>query len=103
MGRYAQRRLAGGGPTPPATGDNFIVAASQPSADVVRVTYQTVVMATDFAASDFENAIPDNPTTITQFSPTQIDLNFAGDVTGANPLSYIGTVPGYLTPDGIDY
>lgn len=95
MGRWAQRRVAGGGqPTTLIA----MVRAIRPTPSTVRVNYSGNVQASAFDPSDFETDSSIEATAVTQFSPNQIVLDFGEDVSGSASVDYSGDTVGILTP-----
>lgn len=103
MGRWAQRRRAGGGPTfPPVLISITLVVVD--GANELVVTYSGNVDPGDFSNSDF---ITDSslavPTSITDLDTNILLLTFGVDVSDSQNLVYSGNVSGVLTPQSVAY
>jgi len=100
MGRWAQRRVAGGGIKPNANGLLQIINATvSPDGEIVTTTWSGTVNPIDFAAADFLSSPSDTePNNIGQENPNQLDLEYASDIRSEDFIRYIGSTPGILTP-----
>lgn len=102
MGRWAQRRISGGGPPATPTIVQMISAAFD-GLTLVVVTYDGPVTASDFEATDFETHIGGlQPEAVNQMSATELQLDFGVVVTTEAELEYSGDVPNVLTPQTIE-
>lgn len=99
MGRWAQRRRAGGGPP---TLNYITEAAAGGAANQMFVRYAQNVDETQLIPSAFE-ATPSTNTgdTIDQLLPNRIRISFTGDVDTDTTLIYGGSTPGILTPQTV--
>ena len=100
MGRYAQRRVAGGGPS---FGLIAIGRARQiGAADTLDVTYTGNVKASTFVPAAF--FLPDDSgtgTAIAQFSPNTLRVTFDILTDVQTILDYNGATIGILTPQSV--
>lgn len=100
MGRWAQRRRAGGGS--PVL-NSMIYAAAVGGADA-DVTYATTIDAAELDPDSFtSNPSGEQGLTINQLTDTKIEISFSGDVSGDTTLLYAGVVIGIRTPQTISY
>jgi hypothetical protein len=100
MGRWAQRRVRGGGPPAPVTGLLRIVSGEFLDEGACNLTYNGPIDATSLNAGDFHDT--DNITdgfSLTQVSPTVIRLEWFDGVTAINDLcNYDGSATGVESP-----
>lgn len=101
MGRWSQRRLAGGGPQS-FTEENRILEAVLTSVDVIDLTYASAVDSSLFSPSNF-TALPSGSTatTFTVLDATHFQLNFSVDISTDSTLEYDGSVPGFESPQDV--
>lgn len=98
MGRWAQRRRAGGG----SPSLNSMIRAVQSGAFSLQVTYASDVSADDFTPGMFAEQTDDIvPVAVFQLSPNSLELNFSSELENASELIYIGNVLGTRTPQTI--
>lgn len=98
MGRWAQRRLSGGG-TPTL---NHMTQATIDGTDFLRIDYASDIAPGDVNAAAY-NTAPGGltPTGIGQDTPLQLTLDFGENVTGQTTITYAGTTIGIRTPQTI--
>lgn len=100
MGRWAQRRRTGGGPSIL----NYITDAVQQTATTIILTYAYPIDATELIPVDFESspsgAIGD---TITQLTNDTIQLDLDASSAGDDEIQYSGSTPGVRTPQQVQY
>lgn len=94
MGRWAQRRVSGGGS--PSIGTIVILSAHITGTHTATIELNAGVDAAGLTATDFESdpsAV--NPTSLAQLTDTSIELNFSIlDVISADTeLAYFGSTP----------
>lgn len=101
MGRWSQRRRAGGGP-PSFTAENRIIEAVLTSIDVLDLTYAATVDASVFNLANF-TTLPGgtNPATFTTLDATHFQLNFGVDISSDTTLEYDGVIPGFESPQDV--
>lgn len=101
MGRWAQRRRAGGGPGA-AIAIIHLVAATVTGAATMTATYSGPPDISGLDPTDFLAVINgENGDDIAALGGNQIQIHFAGSIFGETTLEYSGTTPGYLTPDSV--
>jgi hypothetical protein len=104
MGRWAQRRIRGGGTNPAATLIEISTAASDDDSIVI-ATYTGSIDATNFANGDFTSQ-PSGAASVAilQDSPNSLEIDFnPATITGDTFIQYSGTTPGVLTPQTVLY
>jgi hypothetical protein len=102
MGRWAQRKRAGGGPSAPSlTQIDTATLASNTQADLF---YNNSVTATDFDPATFTSS-PSGVfgTAITQAGPNEFLIDLTGSAAGDDEIQYTGSVSGVLTPQSVQY
>ena len=101
MGRWAQRRLAGGGPPLPVDLIQ-IVSAVIDGTNFILLTYSAAVDIGDFLNSDFET-VPNvrESIDITDPAANELYLEYSGGALAETAITYHGTAPGILTPQTI--
>lgn len=101
MGRWAQRRLAGGG----SVFLNTINNASIDNAQTVRLIWKGIVDPTKFSPSMFiSNPSGTVPISVTGGTNQQhMFLNFGPDIDTDTSVTYLGAVPGTLAPQTKTY
>lgn len=101
MGRWAQRRIAGGGPSPTAALIEM-TAATVTDPDKIQVDYSGDVTAGAFGANDFETQ-PGTVlgTSISQVASNAIEITFADTINAEATLTYSGGNSGILTPQTV--
>lgn len=95
MGRYAQRRIRGGGP-PPSTGTHLASAVLEADTTLILATFSADIDAGDFTTSDFTTDVMGATClTIGQATSDTLELGWDTDVGAATTLTYNGveTVP----------
>lgn len=102
MGRWAQAKRRGGGPTAAALIE--IIGTTIESEFEVTLTYNGLVDNDDFAFDDFatvpNTAIPD---TVQQGAPNQLVLIWPESIAGETGINYAGDTPGVLTPQTVTF
>lgn len=103
MGRWSQRRHAGGGPPLPMSGPLAeMIEATGGGPGKLNLTYDTDVDGPSFIAGDFVTApLGLIATSIDVIGPVNIHLHFVGSPGDELSLTYSGSVPGVLTPQTI--
>lgn len=100
MGRWAQRRLRGGGGGPPVDSTPRIIAVTAISAFVYRLTFNAPVTTLALDPSDGSFAVsgvtPDGGTTVAPGTGLTVDLTF-GDGTGAGNLWELNYQPFFIS------
>jgi len=92
MGRYAQAKRRGGGPT---TEISMIAAVLTDSGNgLVTAYYNAVVDAAQFGFNAFRLEDVTPSISVQQDTPTSLDLDFATDATGTTFIKYVGNTPG---------
>lgn len=103
MGRWSQRRRAGGGP-PGISGLIEITLATQTAANELTLDYSGDVTAGDFNTADFTTFANNlSPDVINQTASNQLQLQFPVDVTGEGAIIYAGTTLNVLTPQTVPF
>jgi hypothetical protein len=106
MGRWAQRRVRGGGGPPPGAALNFMTAAEILSFQQSTAIYSQPVDFTVFDLADFtSNPSGEVPEQIEQGAPESIILDFSlvGDISADTELAYAGDAPDVETPQTMAY
>ena len=103
MGRWAQRRVRGGGP-PTAAAIEITIATHDPIDDFSFLDYSADITGIPFNAADYTT----NPSGLTgiavnQTAPDQISVLFAMLYPADTSISYTGSEPGILTPQTVNY
>lgn len=106
MGRWSQRRLAGGGG--PHTNPSTLTSITQALIDsptTAIVTYDNAVHASAFSLADFTSKPTTNahPANISQGAPNELELDFFSSISLDTQLTYAGTVSGVLSPQTEPY
>ncbi len=100
MGRWAQRRLGGGGS--PALIQ--MIHVEKTGSDTLVVTYSGVIDANEFENADFEDFGGGQfASGVAQDSPDKIELTFPDAVANNGQLNYAGDVLGILNPQSINW
>lgn len=99
MGRWAQQQRRGGGPGTNDSGCIAIIDAVQIDDNKVTVSFSAPVTDGDFDPSDFHATPADaTGTTVTNFTATQLDVEFDDILGTPQTLEYSGSAPGVCTP-----
>lgn len=102
MGRWAQRKRAGGSPTPLNYMTGAVITGG--GADIIRVTFAYPVTAAAFDAASFQSApggaIGDS---VAQVSAKVVDVTLDVSAAGDTTFSYIATLGGFNFPQVINY
>lgn len=102
MGRYAQRRISGGGTR--AEDLNYMTAASKTGAAQGEFFYANDITKTGFDPGDFISRPSGNTSTTYVNDPTTgIIVNFSGSLTGDDHVDYVGNKGGVLSPQTIEW
>lgn len=101
MGRWAQRRRAGGGPNLDVE-ISMISAETGGSLEEILITYSSDVTAGNFDAGDF-TSLPSNETgdNLAQGGSDQLIVAFLNPVDTDTSLNYAGSSPGIQSPQTI--
>lgn len=100
MGRWSQRRLAGGGP--PIL--NYMTFATQIENDVINVRFAFPVDATTFDPSDFvSNPSGALATTYAQLQPNLLEITLNSSSAGDDEVQYVGNKSGFQPNQQIQY
>lgn len=100
MGRWSQRRLAGGGITPL----NHIIDANNLGGFNATAEYQSNVNAAVFNGDEFLSQPSGTVSNlVVQTSTRTVTITFDDPMGADTSLAYSGTVPGILTPQTINY
>lgn len=100
MGRWSQRRLAGGGPSTQLQ----IISATILGTNESELTFNIAYDLGSFNAGDFtSNPSGEIGDGIFQDTPTTLRIGFLGDVSGDFDIDYAGTYPGLASPQNIPY
>lgn len=101
MGRWSQRRLAGGG-TPATPLIEMTLAELTPGDAFLTVSYSAPVLDTDFTPPDFTTAISGFiAISVIQNDADTLIITFNEVLDGEGSLRYTGTVPNVRTPQTI--
>lgn len=104
MGRWAQRRRAGGGSSPDSAPPTIaqLLEAHIDGIVTEQAVYTTPITAGDFSPGDFvSNPSGGTSTIVLQINATTIEIEFDNIVTGDDTLEYAGTNPNVITPDSV--
>jgi len=102
MGRWAQRRLAGGGGPPTANVGPFsMVFASRSAPTIIIARYNSPVDISAMVETDFHTDLGSFGDTLSQLSPNEIEIDFVAAQTTATHLTYDGSDPQVITPQTI--
>lgn len=98
MGRWAQRRRAGGGPQTV----NYIVQIDATGSPVVTATYNANIDVGEFAAANFvrnDTAAPAD--SVSSAGPKLLEIEFTDPVNAATSITYTGTANNVRSPQTI--
>lgn len=98
MGRWAQRRRAGGGPS---TAPTQIILAQLSGTDFVELTYNRTVNVADFSELNFTTNTAVTAVGVGQTATNKLIVDFGEDISGAGSLTYTGTTPAVISPQTI--
>lgn len=102
MGRWAQRRIRGGGPPAPAPAHMIVAQIDTMTPNDVGVQYSGPVDATSLNAADY--TVPADGATgmfISNVTPDVLLLELDNDVHTPHSLQYGGADPQVVSPDSI--
>ena len=96
MGRWAQRRLAGGGVGQP---ENFLTGADMQSTTRARLHYALPLTASSLIPSQFTTDNGRTGILAAQVTATDVDMTFDNTITLSQQVDYTGTTPYLKSPD----
>lgn len=97
MGRWAQRRIRGGGPGP----ELLTIIAAVSDGDVhIEVQFTGDITAAEFTASAFrDETLGENAIAVVQGGSDSLVYTFVGTTDAGHSWTYSDTVSGILTPE----
>lgn len=102
MGRWAQRRHTGGGPSALTGTGLILVSVLLLGLDDLILTFNEPVDSGDFGASDFLTLTEGfEPVGISQNGSNGLFLNFNDELTDENALQWTPSIPGPATPQQV--
>lgn len=100
MGRWSQRRLAGGGVTPL----NEIITAHISAPTKIDLTYSAAISASSISGGNFvSNPSSEQDISILQLGTRSVRLTMSGNIEADTTIDWTGATPGVLTPQTVDY
>lgn len=102
MGRWSQRRRAGGDAQ--ILNEAFIIEVTRPDNVTASIAYNIPVDASTLnPAAFFSNPSTAEPNSLAQAGTNQVDATFLDDILSDTSIQYIGITPGFKSPDSRDY